>query len=106
MVKALPFIHQLDRVARKACDVSAADWRYQTHVKKYHIFSRVLLQHSRGLYSLGSCLKMSITFDLVARPKQGVTPPTSAHLAGIETLSPQATISSCLALNSLTPKND
>ena len=29
---------------------------------------------------------MSITFDLVARPKQGVTPPTSAHLAGIETV--------------------
>ena len=38
MVKALPFIHQPDRVARKASDVSAADWRYQTHVKKYRIF--------------------------------------------------------------------
>ena len=36
--KALPFIHQLDRVARKASDVSAADWRYQTQVKKYRFF--------------------------------------------------------------------
>ena len=35
MVKALPFIHQPDRVARKASYVSAADWRYQTHVKKH-----------------------------------------------------------------------
>ena len=38
MVKALPFIHQPDRVARKASDVSAADWRYQTQVKKYRFF--------------------------------------------------------------------
>ena len=44
MAKASPFIHQPDRVARKASDVLAADWRYQTHVKKYHIFSRVLLR--------------------------------------------------------------
>ena len=42
MVKALPFIHQPDRVARSASVVSAADQRYQTHVKKYCIFSRVL----------------------------------------------------------------
>ena len=33
MVKALPFIHQPDRVARKASDVSAADWRNQKHGK-------------------------------------------------------------------------
>ena len=38
MAKASPFIHQPDRVAQKASDVSAADWRYQTHVKKYDIF--------------------------------------------------------------------
>ena len=38
MVKALPFIHQPDRVARKACEVSATDWQYQTHVKKYRFF--------------------------------------------------------------------
>ena len=37
MVKALSFICQPDRVARKASYVSAADWRYQTQVKKYRI---------------------------------------------------------------------
>ena len=29
--------------------VTAADWRYQTHVKKYLIFSRVLLRLFSGL---------------------------------------------------------
>ena len=29
VVKALPFIHQPDRVAPKASDVSADDWLYQ-----------------------------------------------------------------------------
>ena len=38
MAKASPFVHQPDRVARKASDVSAADWRYQTHVKKISYF--------------------------------------------------------------------
>ena len=38
MLKALPFIYQLDRVARRTSDVSAADWRYQSLVKKYHSF--------------------------------------------------------------------
>ena len=38
MVKASPFIHQPDRVERKANDVSATVWRYQKHVKKYGIF--------------------------------------------------------------------
>ena len=33
MVKALPFFHQPDRVAFKTKDVSAADLRYQSHVK-------------------------------------------------------------------------
>ena len=46
MVKALPFIHQPDEVARKGTDVSAADRRYQTHVKIIRIFSRVLLRLS------------------------------------------------------------
>ena len=41
MVKYSPFIHIPDRMARKAGDVSAADWRYHTHVKKYDILSRV-----------------------------------------------------------------
>ena len=49
MVKALPFIHHPDRVARKASDVSAADWRYQTRVKNIVCFSRLLLRLSSGL---------------------------------------------------------
>ena len=49
MVKALPFIHQPDQVARKASNVSAADWRYQRRVKRYRIFSRVLLRFFSGL---------------------------------------------------------
>ena len=49
MMEALPFIHQPDRGAQKARDVSAADWRYQTHMKKYDIFSRVLLRLFLGL---------------------------------------------------------
>ena len=44
MVKALPFIYQPDEVVRKGTDVSAADRRYQTHVERIRIFSRVLLR--------------------------------------------------------------
>ena len=36
--------HQFYRVVRKASDLSSAEWRYQTHVKKYRIFSSVLLR--------------------------------------------------------------
>ena len=54
MVKATPFIHQPDRVARKASDLSAADWPYQIQVKKYRIFSRVLLRLFLGLKVLVS----------------------------------------------------
>ena len=49
MAKALPFIHQPDGVAQRASDVSAADWRYQTGVKKYRIFPEVFLQLFSGL---------------------------------------------------------
>ena len=49
MAKGLPLTNQPDRVARKVSDVSAADWRYQTHVKKYDFFSRVLLRLFSGL---------------------------------------------------------
>ena len=49
MAKASPFIHQPDRVVRKASELSAADWLYQTHVKQYGIFSRVLLRLFSGL---------------------------------------------------------
>ena len=38
-------IHQPIWLARKASDVSAADWRYQTHVKNYRDFTYVQLQH-------------------------------------------------------------
>ena len=40
IVKALPFIHQPDRVAPKASDVSAADWLYQhtwKNTKFFHV---------------------------------------------------------------------
>ena len=33
MVKTLPYIHQPNKVARKASDLLAADWRYQTREK-------------------------------------------------------------------------
>ena len=46
---ARPFTHQPDRVARKASDVLAANWRYRMQVKKYDIFSRVLLRLFSGL---------------------------------------------------------
>ena len=43
MVKTSSSIHQLDKVVRKASDVSAADHDglYQTHVKNNRIFSGV-----------------------------------------------------------------
>ena len=34
MVDALPFIYQPVRVARKASNELAANWSYQTHVRK------------------------------------------------------------------------
>ena len=43
MVKALPFIHQHDRVARKTSDVSAADWRRQTHEKLSYFSMEILV---------------------------------------------------------------
>ena len=48
-VKASPLFHQPDRLARNASDVSAADWPYQTQVKKYDIFLSVLLRLFSGL---------------------------------------------------------
>ena len=35
MMRAMHFIQQPDRVAERESDVSAADWRYQTHLSKY-----------------------------------------------------------------------
>ena len=42
MAKALLFIDQPDRVARKASEVSAADWQSQTHVKNIVFFTCVV----------------------------------------------------------------
>ena len=42
MVRASPFIHQPDRVARKASDVSAADWLYQRHEKTSYFFTCIV----------------------------------------------------------------
>ena len=49
IVKALLFIHQSDQVARKASDELAADLLQQTYVKKYNIFSHVLVRLFAGL---------------------------------------------------------
>ena len=54
MVKALPFIHQPDRVERKPSDVSAADWRYQTRVKKHVFFHVCYYGISQGWKSLNN----------------------------------------------------
>ena len=53
MIKALSFVHQADGVARKASDVSAADWRYQTRVRNYRNFTRAQL----WLFSMMEILK-------------------------------------------------
>ena len=49
LVTVLPFIHQLEWVARKVSNVSVADWQHQPHEKSYRIFSRVLLRLFLGL---------------------------------------------------------
>ena len=48
MVKALPFIHHPDRVARKARDMSVADWRYQTREKISYFFRFVVTVFPRA----------------------------------------------------------
>ena len=34
MANALPFKRQPDRMAQRVSDLSATDWRYETHIKK------------------------------------------------------------------------
>ena len=51
-MKALSLTHQPDRVARKGSDVPAADWRYQTHLKKYRIFHVCCYGFSQGWKSV------------------------------------------------------
>ena len=45
MVNVLPFIHQPDRLAREASDVSAADWRYQTNDSTRGFLCQLSLSH-------------------------------------------------------------
>ena len=52
MVKTSPFSHQPEGVARKASDVSAADWRYPTHVKNIVFFHVCCYSFSQGWKSL------------------------------------------------------
>ena len=52
IVKALPFIHQPDRVASKASDVSAADWLYQHRWKNTIFFHVCCYGFSQGWKSL------------------------------------------------------
>ena len=64
MVKASPFIHQPDRVARKASDVSAADWRYQTHVKNTILFHVCRYGFSQGWKSLCNTVVYMIKINI------------------------------------------
>ena len=47
-MSAIPFIHQSGRVERRASDVLATDWRYQTQVENFPNFRRVLLSLFKG----------------------------------------------------------
>ena len=54
IVKALPFIHQPDRVAPKASDVSAADWLYQQTWKNtifFHVYCCGFSRSRKSLYN-------------------------------------------------------
>ena len=65
MVKALPFIYQPDWVTRKASDLSEADWRYQTHIKKIYIFFYTSSYgFSQGWKSLNSTIVNVINYTL------------------------------------------
>ena len=48
MVKASPFIHQPDQVVQKVSDVLAADWWYHAYMKKYDIFSCIVMAFLRA----------------------------------------------------------
>ena len=55
MVTVLPFIHQLERMARKVSDVSVADWQHH-HTRKVIVFFRVccygFFQGCKSLYKI------------------------------------------------------
>ena len=68
-VKALPFIHQPDRVARKVNDVSAADWRYQTREKNtifFHVCCYGFSQGQKSFYN--TVVYMIISFHAAMNP--------------------------------------
>ena len=62
MVNALSFVQQADGVTRKASDVSAADWRYQTRVKKIIVILRV--------YSKGSSFVKLLTRAIILHDEE------------------------------------
>lgn len=49
MANALPFKRQPDRMAQRVSDLSATDWRYETHIKNYRDLTRVWLQLLSGM---------------------------------------------------------
>ena len=54
MVKNLLYINQPNKVVRKASDVSAADWRYQTREKisySFHVCYNGFFQGLKSLYN-------------------------------------------------------
>ena len=73
MVKASPFIHQPDRVARKVSDVSATDWQYKHSQKKKKtiLFQVCFYGFSQGLISLYNTVAYIInsTFSLLTLSK-------------------------------------
>lgn len=55
MANALPFKRQPDRMAQRVSDLSATDWRYETHIKKTIVIWHVSgYSFSRGWTSLYS----------------------------------------------------
>ena len=70
IVKALPFIHQPDRVAPKApkaSDVSPADWLYQLMWKKIRYFLACCYGFSQGRKSLYNTTVYVIIAELAER---------------------------------------
>ena len=64
MVKALPFTHQPDRVARKASDASAVDWRNPTHVKNIlYFFTCVVSDLLRGNSVAGTFFFLDVLME-------------------------------------------
>lgn len=66
MANALPFKRQPDRMAQRVSDLSATDWRYETHIKNYRDLTRVWLQLFSGMDVLVlNCLSLYNTIRLL-----------------------------------------